>query len=130
MSKTIMIVDDEPDTLTYLTIFLERNGYKTITAANGEEGLEKVKEEKVDLICLDIMMPKKSGVGFYRLIKKEKDLKDIPIIIITGFTKDMNPKMDFERFLSERKTVPKPEGYLEKPIDRDVLLRIIKENIG
>ena len=130
MSKTIMIVDDEPDTLTYLTIFLERNGYKTTTAANGEEGLDKVKEEKVDLICLDIMMPKKSGVGFYRLIKNEKDLKDIPIIIITGFTKDMNPKMDFERFLSERKTVPKPEGYLEKPIDRDVLLRIIKENIG
>ena len=130
MSKKIMIIDDEPDTLNYLAIFMERNGYKTITASNGEEGLEKVKKEKVDLICLDIMMPKKSGVGFYRLIKKENDLKDIPIIIITGFTKDINPKMDFERFLSERKSVNKPEGYLEKPVDREELLKIIKENIG
>ncbi len=129
MSKKIMIIDDEPDALTYLTTFLEENGYATVTASNGEEGLEKVKSDPVDLICLDIMMPKKSGVGFYRMIKKEENLKNIPIIIITGFGKNTNPMMDFEKFLSERSTVEKPEGFMEKPIDRDELLKIIKDNI-
>ena len=55
--KTILIIDDEPDTLTFFSCLLEDNGYKTIIAENGEEALNRMKEQKPDLITLDITLP-------------------------------------------------------------------------
>ncbi len=118
--RTVLIIDDEPDVREYLTALLEDNGYVTVTAADGNEGLEKVKQKAPDLITLDITMPEKSGVRFYRDMKESDELKGIPIIIVTGISKD------FERFISTRSQVPPPEGYLSKPIDRDEILKLAK----
>jgi CheY-like chemotaxis protein len=125
MAKKILIIDDEEDVLTYLKTLFEENGYETAVAMNGKEGLEKIRSERPDLICLDILMPEKSGIYLYRELKKDKDNKDIPVIIVTGFKADEYPLIDFKKFIYER-SVPGPEGYIEKPIDQKVLLDTVK----
>jgi CheY-like chemotaxis protein len=122
--KTILIVEDEPDTITYLSTLLEDAGYSTVAAEDGEKALEQVKASRPDLITLDITMPNKSGVGFYRDMKTSDEWKGIPIIIVTGVTSD------FEKFISTRKKVPPPEGYLSKPIDQEEMLSLVKKYLG
>ncbi|MCP4679637.1 MAG: response regulator [Deltaproteobacteria bacterium] len=116
--KTVLVIDDEPDTVVYISSLLEDNGYATVSAKDGSEALDKIKEGLPDLITLDITMPEKSGVRFYRDMKENDAWKDIPIIIITGISKD------FEKFISTRSQVPPPKGYLSKPIDQEELLKL------
>lgn len=120
-NKTVLVIDDEPDTQIYISSLLEDNGFKTVIAKDGDDALKKVNEAMPDLITLDITMPEKSGVRFYRDIKENEALKHIPIIMITGMAKD------FEKFISTRKQVPPPEGYLSKPIDQEKFLALAKE---
>ena len=122
--KTILIVEDEPDTVTYLSTLLEDAGYSTVAAGDGNQALERVKAGRPDLITLDITMPNKSGVRFYRDMKESDEWKSIPIIIVTGISSD------FEKFISTRRQVPPPEGYLSKPIDKEQMLALIKQHIG
>jgi CheY-like chemotaxis protein len=122
--KTILVVEDEPDTVTYLSTLLEDAGYNTVAAEDGDQALQRVRASRPDLITLDITMPTKSGVRFYRDMKESNQWKDIPIIIVTGVTKD------FEKFISTRRQVPPPDGYISKPIDREQLLSMVKEHIG
>jgi CheY-like chemotaxis protein len=122
--KTILIVEDDADTVTYLSTLLEDAGYSTVAAEDGDEALEKVRRNRPDLISLDITMPKKSGVRFYRDMKESNEWKSIPIIIVTGVSSD------FEKFISTRSHVPAPEGYVSKPIDREQMLSLVKEHLG
>ncbi|MBU1207482.1 MAG: response regulator [Proteobacteria bacterium] len=119
--KKILIVDDEQDILTYLSTLLEDNGYNTVLAKNGEEALKQMEAALPDLITLDISMPGKSGVKFYRDMKAEDRWKHIPIIIITGVSED------FKKFISSRQQVPPPEGYLSKPIEKEEILALVKK---
>jgi two-component system phosphate regulon response regulator PhoB len=126
MAKKILVIDDEPDVVTYLTTLLEENGYQASGAADGKEGLAKIKENKPDLICLDVLMPEKSGIGLYKELKKSDEYKKIPVIIITGFHEENFPMIDFKKFIYER-SIPGPEGYMEKPIDREKFIQTIKD---
>jgi len=119
--KKILIVDDEQDILTYLSTLLEDNGYNTVLAKNGEEALTQMEAALPDLITLDISMPGKSGVKFYRDMKVDDRWKHIPIIIITGVSED------FKKFISSRQQVPPPEGYLSKPIEKEEILALVKK---
>jgi len=122
--KTVLVIDDEPDTVVYISSLLEDNGYNTVTASDGGQGLDKVKEGAPDLITLDITMPEKGGVRFYRDMRESEEWKGIPVIIITGVSRD------FEKFISTRRQVPPPDGYLAKPIDQDELIKLVKQLIG
>ncbi len=122
--KRILIVEDEPDTITYLSALFEDAGYDTVAAEDGEQALEQVKANPPDLITLDITMPHTSGVRFYRDMKESAQWKSIPIIIVTGIS------ADFEKFISTRQQVPPPEGYLSKPIDREQMLSVVKQHLG
>ncbi len=119
--KTVLIIDDEPDTLTYFASLLEDNGFATVVAADGEEGYDKLKQSLPDLITLDMSMPEKSGVKLYREIKESENWKHIPVIIVTGVSED------FRSFISSRRRTPPPEGYLSKPIDPEEFLRMAGE---
>ncbi len=121
MSKKILIVDDEPDVVTYLSTFLNDNGFDTVSAKNGKECFQMAKSEKPDLITLDITMPEESGVRAFRNLQECEETKHIPIIIITGVT------TDFKDFISSRKQVSPPTAYYEKPIDRIEFLEKVKE---
>ena len=119
--KTILVVDDEPDVRTFLSTLFEDNGYATVMAQDGNEGLSRVKEKAPDLVTLDITMPNKSGVRFYREMKESAEWRKVPIIIVTGVSGD------FKTFISSRKQVPPPEGYLSKPIDKTEILNLVKK---
>jgi CheY-like chemotaxis protein len=127
--KKILVVDDEPDVLTYLVSLFEDNNYNAITAIDGKDGMEKVQSEKPDLITLDISMPEKSGIRFYREMKADPELEIIPIVIVTGVesTLDGGSGKDFERFLGTRRKVPPPDGFIMKPVDADKLLGTVAE---
>jgi len=119
--KRILIIDDEPDTLTYFSSLLQDNGFDTLVAENGEKALEKIRKSKPDLITLDISMPETSGVRCYRELRGNEQWKSIPVIMITGVSED------FRGFISSRKQVPPPEGYLSKPIDEQQLLKMVRD---
>ena len=124
--QLILVIDDEPDVVTYLRTFFENNGYAIVTATDGNEALARVKEKKPDLITLDISMPGKSGIKFYREVKGDPDLSNIPVLVITGVTGFGGSSEDFKKFLSSRKQVPPPEGFFGKPLDMDKLLDEVK----
>ena len=121
--KKILVLDDEPNVVTYLETLLRDNGYDTVSAGNGREGMEKARSERPDLITLDISMPEESGVRFYRELKKDPDLAGIPVVIVTAVTGYGGKPEDFQKFISSRGQVPPPEGFVPKPIDRDELLK-------
>jgi CheY-like chemotaxis protein len=126
-SKKILVVDDEPSIVKYLEALLGDNGYETVSAANGNEAMDQVKAEHPDLICLDVTMPEKSGIRFYRELKEDAELASTPVIVVTAVTyygKDPEP---FREFLNTRSQVPPPEGFIPKPIDRETFLAAVKE---
>ncbi|MDQ1237999.1 MAG: hypothetical protein QG577_183 [Thermodesulfobacteriota bacterium] len=129
MGKKILVIDDEPDMVTYLSTLLEDNGYEVVTASDGEEGLDKVKAEKPDLISLDLLMPNKTGIKMYRELRKDPDIGHIPVVMVTGFGKDDVPSMDFKKWIQER-SIKGPEAYIEKPVQPEVLLSAVKKAIG
>ena len=129
MSKTkkILVIDDEMDTVTYMETLLQDNGYQTVSANDGQEGREKVKTEQPDLIVLDVTMPQKSGIGFYREIKSNPELASIPVIFVTGVTGFDGDNQAIKKFIDGRKKLPSPAGFFAKPIDRDEFLKTIKK---
>ena len=120
-SKKILIIDDEEDVVTYLKTFFEDHGFNAIFANDGKAGIEKAVKEKPDIITLDVSMPEESGVRALRDLQTNAVTKNIPVIIVTGVSSD------FKKFIETRKQVHAPEGYFEKPIDRDRLLEKVKE---
>jgi CheY-like chemotaxis protein len=114
MSKKILVVDDEPHLVKYLTSFLQDSGYETCSASNGEEAMEVLKKESPDLITLDLQMPNETGTRFYRNMSKNPDYKGIPVIVVSGLP-------------GRHLAVSKPFAVFEKPIDRDKLLASIQE---
>jgi CheY-like chemotaxis protein len=117
MPKKILVVDDEPHIVKYLTTFLQDCGYETCSAANGEEAFGVLKQEKPDLVTLDLQMPNETGTRFYRNMTKDKQFKNTPVIVISGIP-------------GRHLAVSRPVAVFEKPIDRDALLAAIKQTIG
>ena len=81
MAKKILVVDDELDMRTFVTTLLETSGYKPLSAVDGKEGMEIARNKKPSVVILDVMMPNESGIGMYRQLKTDPDLKNIPVII-------------------------------------------------
>ena len=127
MSKKILAIDDEDDLLTFYSEVLEDGNFIPITANDPIEGIKKAREEKPDLILLDIMMPKKSGMRTYTELKKDPDLKNIPVIIITGLPDEVDYKKLLDRSVTGK--IP-PEGHLTKPCKPDVLIDEIQKILG
>jgi CheY-like chemotaxis protein len=123
-AKTVLVVDDDPDAREYLSTVLQDNGFLTITANDGVEAITALEEQVPDLVALDITMPEKSGVAVYRRLREDERLKDVPVIIVTGISEE------FERFISTRRQVPPPEGYISKPVDADEFVRKVNDLIG
>jgi twitching motility two-component system response regulator PilH len=130
MGKKVLVVDDDPDIRMVSMSVLEENGYTPLEAANGEEGMQIVKKEKPDLIILDVMMPRQSGIRLYRTLKTESAFQKIPIVMLSGITE--------KAFLRSQKAltefgggkVPEPSAYLEKPVEPQVLADTVKKVIG
>jgi two-component system chemotaxis response regulator CheY len=122
--RTILVVDDDPDARDFFITVLEDHGYATVPARDGNEALARLGEHSFDLVTLDVTMPEKSGVGVYRRLKEDEAYQKIPVIIITGVSDD------FKHFISSRRKVPPPEGYLSKPVEPEELVRMVGQLMG
>jgi CheY-like chemotaxis protein len=97
------------------------------------EAMAEVLRSRPDVVSLDITMPNKSGVRFYREMREDAALRDVPIVIVTGV---VNPWAgpdgtgSFQDFISSRKRVPPPDGYFGKPVDREAYLAKLAEILG
>ena len=127
--KTILIVDDEEDVRDYFADILRDAGFNVMTAADGEEALERVREKPPDFISLDLVMPRKSGIKFLYELRHNKNWVNIPVVIVTAHAHDKLGKKDF-RDIFEDKSFRGPKFYLEKPIDEETYVRMICENVG
>jgi CheY-like chemotaxis protein len=125
--KTILVVDDEPHVVAYLEMLLQDQGYTTVSAADGREGLEKAKQHAPDLICLDITMPEESGIRMYRNLRNEPELARIPVVVVTAVTGLGGDPEPFRAFLSSRKHLPPPDGFFSKPIEREKFLERVNQ---
>jgi CheY-like chemotaxis protein len=125
--KKVLIVDDEPDVVSYLEMILHDNGFDTDTAVNGNEALEKVRSDRPDLVTLDISMPEASGTRFYKELKTDPATRSVPVFIVTAVTGLGGDETAYEKFISNRRLVPAPEGFFHKPIDRDAFVAAVKK---
>ncbi|MCK4244346.1 MAG: response regulator [Candidatus Omnitrophica bacterium] len=119
--KTILIVDDEPELRRALTIRLEASNYQVLTASDGEEALNKMREESPDLIILDIMLPKMDGFKVCRLFKFDPQYKGIPVIMLTARAQKEDESTGMETGADE---------YITKPFETESLLAKVKEHLG
>jgi len=117
----ILLVDDDPIFVEATKTILESQ-YQVITAHDGEEGLEKARKEKPDLILLDIIMPAKDGFNVCKQLKKDRQLASIPVIMLTSFAQhkgETDIPVDAGLELEA-------EGYLEKPVSPEALLKQVR----
>lgn len=130
MSKKVLVVDDDPDVVTFNVTIVEELGYTPLVAKNGEEGLRIVKEEKPDLVILDVLMPRQSGVRLYRELKTDESLGQIPVIMLSAIAEKtfLRSQKALTEFGEDK--VPEPEIYIEKPIEPEELSKIIKDTLG
>ncbi|MDO8535681.1 MAG: response regulator [Candidatus Omnitrophota bacterium] len=121
MAKKILIVDDEPDIIKMLQIRLESANYNIVTAQDGQEALNRIKEDTPDLLVLDIMMPKINGYTLFKMLREDLKYKNIPIIILTASVEIE----DLRKCIKEG-----VEAYLRKPYKPEILLGLIKGLLG
>jgi twitching motility two-component system response regulator PilH len=130
MGRKVLIIDDDLDIRTFISSVVENTGYEPVLAQDGEEGLTKVRSERPGVITLDVLMPKESGIKMYREMKTDAELKDIPVIVVSGIAK--RTFLRSQRALAEfdGETVPEPEAYFEKPADPEELGAMIRKLVS
>lgn len=122
----ILIVDDDADFVESTKTVLESKPYDVIVARNGDEGLRMAKEEKPDLIILDVIMPMKDGFTAAEQIKKESDLSEIPVLMLTAFSS----KSGETSIPRSRGYTLEAEDYIEKPVSPDELLSRVERYLA
>ena len=120
----IIIVDDNLDYLFTMSTFLKRNGYETLTAEDGQKGIDLIEKERPDLILLDVMMESTyTGLDVCKKVRTNPDLKDIPIIGISGMADELGVQV--EKWGDE--DYFNVNEFFDKPVDKEKLLLKIKE---
>jgi CheY-like chemotaxis protein len=117
MQKKILVIDDDLNVRDYLVSLFEDNGYEVCVAGDVKQGLDMAKKAVPDLITLDIEMPGEWGPRFYQKLSKDPDLKDTPVVVISGLS-------------GHKDAVVKAVASISKPFDRDKLLKIVKETLN
>jgi len=123
----VLVVDDEPDTVTFLTTLLEDNGYEVVSTTDATEVLALVERENPDLITLDLLMPKRAGTEVYQEIRSaDGAASTVPVIIVTGISPEDHPDLDFRKFVYQH-SLPRPEGFVEKPVEKEQFLLSVRK---
>ncbi len=116
MKKMILIVDDEPSNIELLSTFLTIIGYNTMSAANGKEAVEMALKLKPDLILMDVHLPEMDGLAATELLKKDPEIRHIPIVAISGYGMPEDKKVAFEAGCDEYITKPFNLAQLKEKI--------------
>jgi two-component system, chemotaxis family, response regulator PixH len=119
--KTILVVDDLQAQLNLISGYLEQEGYKVVTAGNGQEALEKASAQVPDLVITDLVMPEMSGLEFCRKLKKNPETASIPVIACTTKDRDMD-----KQWAKKQGVV----AYLVKPFTQEEMVSAVKQSVA
>ena len=125
--KNILVVEDDLHMRIFITTVLETSGYNATASKDGQDGIRKVKEDRPDLIILDVMMPEEGGVSMYRQLKTDNQLKDIPVVMLSGVESKTFLHSLKMMSIGLRNPLPAPEAYVEKPLKAEELLNIVQK---
>jgi two-component system alkaline phosphatase synthesis response regulator PhoP len=120
--KNVLLIDDDPDFVEAVKVIVQSGGYTVRVAYDGKEGLEAVKEQKPDIIVLDVMMPVMDGHATCAALKKDPATKNIPIILLTAVADRVTTSKYSHRDMLESEA----EDYMPKPVDPTELLSLIR----
>jgi len=127
--KTVLVVDDEPNVRDYLAQILVDAGFNVVTAADGSEALEMIRDHPPDFISLDLVMPKKSGHKLLYELRRDKNLSRIPVLIVTAHARDEMGEGDLQDIMDNR-VISGPGVYLEKPVKPLDYVRAVQRALG
>ena len=122
----IMVVDDDPDLVESVCMKLSTGDYRITKAYDGMDAFEKIKQEKPDLVLLDVMMPRKNGYELCNELKNDPQYKDIMVVLLTAVA-DNVPSTSYTH-LDGKSTLA--DDYIAKPIDLDKLSEIVRDNLA
>ena len=124
-SKRILVVDDDTDLVEMVSMKLENENFRVVKAYDGLEAMDRIKEEKPDLIILDVMMPRKDGYTLCDELKTSEEYKGIIIVLLTAVTEAI--KTTNYTHMGGKTTLA--DDFITKPIDLDKLMEIVKDNL-
>lgn len=124
-ARNILVVEDEPDFASLISVIMREAGYSVTTVSDGEEALAEVSRRVPDPITLDLAMPRKSGAHFYREMKSKQEYRGIPVIVITGLRESREADVVIRSFL-EAEGTPDPDAYFDKPFNRHELVKAVE----
>lgn len=121
--KRILIIDDDPDTVTYLRTWLEDQGYETQEASDGRQGMRAILEHHPDLVLMDLRMPNQTGRQLYKELRGREGLERLPVIVLSGMS-------EAQLFDDTCEPLPEPVARLDKPPDLQALDAAIRQALG
>ena len=124
--KRILVVDDEPDVRNFLATCIEDAGFVVETAHDGEDALEKVNANPPDLMTLDMVMPRKSGIAVIRTLREDERFTNLPVIVITAHAHDELGSEDIKGFNAFTSGL-RPRYTMEKPVTPEKLVKAIAD---
>jgi two-component system cell cycle response regulator DivK len=119
--KTVLIVEDQIETLAIHAAYLERHGYRVLRAENGEEGVDSARRHNPDMILMDLSIPRLDGFGATEALKRDPDTGHIPIVVMTAFAYGS---------VGKRAVAAGCDGFLSKPLDPRRVLQEVQRRIG
>ena len=122
--RVVLVVEDEPDVAEFIRVALTDQGHDVVVVSDGAAVGESLAQRRPDLVTLDISLPEKSGVRVYRELKARPEWQHIKVVMVTGVRKD------FEGFISSRRQVPPPDGYVRKPFTAQELVEVVNRALG
>jgi CheY-like chemotaxis protein len=116
--RRVLVVDDEPDVLLLCRVNLEFEGYEVVEASDGEQAMERLREQPFDVVLLDVMMPKMDGWQVLEAVKADDDLKDLPVVMLTAKVQDQDQIRGWSQGAAD---------YITKPFSPLALSQVLQD---
>jgi CheY-like chemotaxis protein len=121
----VLVVDDDPDIVVYLTSFLEDNGFEVRSTGDAAHALALLEDYDPDVILADVLLPGRSGLDLLVTVRRDRRRRDIAVVMITGMDEIL--QHDCQSYLVSHDGVPGPDAVIGKPIDPPTLLAVLAE---
>lgn len=130
MERLALVIDDEPDVTEYVATLLGDAGWRVCTANRADDGLALAHRERPDVVLLDLMMPERGGLSTLVALRKDEELRSVPVVVVTGIDQEVHniygPNEHFDATLKRAKHFH-PDAYVTKPIDPDRLIELLDD---
>ena len=148
MAKQVLVIDDDQNIVKYLSVALSEHGYDPVSASNGNDGLRRIRQTRPDLVVLDVMMPGRSGFVLIKQLKKDEQLEDIPVLMLSGVGSVLeeseshkdetfespydNVRDSLKKKIQEMREdgLLSPDMFMDKPVGHEDFIRKVRELIG